>query len=262
MVEAATTPEYLTISGAGGEPDLAAVLHLPSRPLPQAAVVVAHGMLSSKESAKHVKLCERCARAGLTALRFDFRGRGASAGDPELLTVSNEIADMLRVIEMLHERGLVRLAFIGSSLGGTVALLTAARSEPVALVTMASPAHLATEPRPEWRLTKHQPGGDRVRMAPGVLLSMEIFRDAHRHDPSAAARGIRCPWRILHGAADEVVPVTEARQLAAANATAELLIHPDADHRFSTDAWRAWLVEHASEHVIRCLKDERESPPR
>jgi len=63
-------------------------MHHPEQGPTTSGVVVAHGMLSSKESDKHRMICEAAASAGTLALRFDFRGRGDSDGDPSILTVS------------------------------------------------------------------------------------------------------------------------------------------------------------------------------
>jgi hypothetical protein len=40
-----------------------------------------------------------------------------------------------------------------------------------------------------------------------------------------------------------VVPVSSATALAGANPTARLEIHPEADHRFASAVWQAWLVD-------------------
>jgi dienelactone hydrolase len=233
---------------------LAAMLHQPEGRRNTAAVIIAHGMLSSKESAKHQELCTRAAAAGIMALRFDFRGRGESQGDPELLTISNEINDLRAVIATLQELGAVDLGVVGSSLGGTVALLTAAQHADLkALVSIASPAHLPTEPRPEWQVDADPSNGQRVRLGPGTYLSTRLFDDARRHDPIHAAHDIRCPWLIIHGRNDEVVPVAEAGHLATANTGAELAIHPSADHRFSTDDTRKWLIDRVIRFLTRHL---------
>ena len=47
----------------------------------------------------------------------------------------------------------------------------------------------------------------------------------------AAAR-VRVPWLIAHGAADESVPLEDARTLHAGNAAAELLLLEGTGHTF------------------------------
>jgi len=233
--------EPATIASSPGT-QLAATLHHPAAPS-DTTVVVAHGMLSSKESPKHHAICEAAARAGHMALRFDFRGRGASSGDPEDLTVSNEITDLAAVVEWLRRRGSRRIILVGSSLGGSVALLGAA-GDPAfaALVTVAAPAHLPTAARATWAGACSVTADGRTEVAPGVFVRNRFFDDAERHDPVGAAARIHCPWLVIHGAADPVVPATDAKDFATAQPSARLAIHPTAEHRFEPPH-RDWLVQ-------------------
>jgi dipeptidyl aminopeptidase/acylaminoacyl peptidase len=58
----------------------------------------------------------------------------------------------------------------------------------------------------------------------------------------AAAR-VRCPWLILHGELDEVIPVSDARALREASGDrARLEVVPGADHRFSGEAHRERII--------------------
>jgi pimeloyl-ACP methyl ester carboxylesterase len=222
---------------------LAGVLHRPQIEDNGLGVVVAHGMLSSKDSDKHRLICEAVAAGGATALRFDFRGRGESDGDPSDLTVSNEVEDLLASIAFLSERGQSRIAVVGSSLGGTVALLAGSvNRDPAGLVTIAAPARLPDKPRPAWGGSGTVVDEDPIEVAPGEFIHHSFFIDAERHDPIGAARSIGCPWLIIHGAADEVVPVQDAGFLADAAPASELKIHPTAGHRFDQPGERKWLV--------------------
>ena len=51
--------------------------------------------------------------------------------------------------------------------------------------------------------------------------------------------GLREPLRV----GDEVVPVASAHELAAASPTAELLVHPEAGHRFAEPSHRRWPMK-------------------
>lgn len=223
---------------------LAGWLHEPEGGGGRFGVVVAHGMLSSKDSPKHAAICERLASRGVVALRFDFAGRGESEGDPELLTVSREVEDLRTAVAWLRARLGAPVGVVGSSLGGTVAVLTAAGDAAVAaLVTASSPAGVPTAPRAAWGAAAGGRRDGRVEVAPGVFIRDDFFRDAARHDVPAAAAAVACPWLVLHGRRDEVVPVSSAASLVRANPSARLEIHPDADHRFATAAWQGWLVD-------------------
>jgi fermentation-respiration switch protein FrsA (DUF1100 family) len=73
----------------------------------------------------------------------------------------------------------------------------------------------------------------RTRQALEVGVAMLEDLEAHRAelDLGAAAARRRAPWLIVHGEADETVPVAEGRALAAAAAApAESLFVPTGDH--------------------------------
>jgi len=234
--------EPITITSTGGL-QLAGMLHHPARDDGGIGVIVVHGMLSSKDSAKHTAICEAVTDRGHTALRFDFRGRGESDGDPHELTVSNEIEDLQAAMAHLRSLGFGRIALVGSSLGGTVALLTASTDHCIAgLVTIAAPSRLPERPRESWGGTGAVDQSGLVQVAPDEWIHKTFFIDAVRHDPIGAASSIRCPWRIIHGALDPVVPQNDARLLSQAAPDADLISRPTAGHRFSDPAELDWLV--------------------
>src|SRR5688572_26343286 len=87
-------------NGRGGR--LVGALHRPAGWQRGRAVVVAHGMLSSKDSDKMRQICEAAAGAGRLALRFDFGGRGESRGDGSDLSFSGDLEDLRRALEQLR----------------------------------------------------------------------------------------------------------------------------------------------------------------
>lgn len=234
--------ETVTIE-TSGKIRLAGIIHNPIGRVASLGTVVAHGMLSFKGSDKHRLICEALAEAGIAALRFDFRGRGESDGESSDLTVSNEIEDLGAALSFLRHRGLHRVAAVGSSLGGTVALLAGVRDRGIeSLVTIAAPARLPDGPRQAWGGSGRTGANGLIEVAPGEFIDREFFIDAGMHDVIAAARSIDCPWLIIHGAADEVVPVEDAGLLQEAAPSAALKIHPTASHRFDKPGERGWVV--------------------
>ena len=237
------TLESVSIPSAPGI-QLAGLLHNPDDRSSHACVVVAHGMLSSKGSDKHRMICEAAAEAGVLALRFDFRGRGDSGGDPSILTVSNEIEDLSAVIAFVRDRGCSRVMVVGSSLGGSVALLVGAKNNGLlGLVTIAAPARLPNRPRDAWGGSGQSNRDNLIEVAPGEFIDAAFFRDAARHDVEAAAHALACPLLIIHGRADPVVPIDDAILLAERAPNADLVTHPTAGHRFDQPEERSWLIE-------------------
>jgi uncharacterized protein len=130
---------------------------------------------------------------GAPTIRFNFRGIGASTGTHD--EGRGEVADALAVIAHGRERWPQAALWLGGfSFGGVVALRAAATARPGCLITI----------------------------APGITKS----------DVSAVPRPA-CPWLIVQGEADDVVPAQVvtgwARTLSPAP---ELLVLPGAGHYF------------------------------
>lgn len=110
--------------------------------------------------------------AGLAALRFNFRGIGASDGHFDHGV--GETEDAQAVLDWaLAQTGLSRFVLMGFSFGGLIAAQLALRRRPAQLVTVA-PALYAL--------------GDDDRLAPG------------------------CPWLLIHGRDDDVVDCEQTLQ--------------------------------------------------
>jgi alpha-beta hydrolase superfamily lysophospholipase len=193
--------------------------------------------MSSMESPKFRMLADALGAAGMAALRFDFRGCGASEGELAETTVSGRVADLESVL--LHLRRSLGhtgpVGLLGSSMGGYVALLAfSQRSDVGAICVLASPFDLKS-------LVGFRDHPDLSPLGPG------FFADLERHDLASSSRGLH-HLLILHGERDEVIPASQARRLyEAASEPKELFVFPGGDHRFSDPAQRVEAAE-------RCLR--------
>ena len=240
---------------------LAGVLHLPAGardPAGFPAVVLCHGMESTKEGAKHQALAGRLAARGYVCLRFDFSYVGESEGSFEDLTISGEVDDLAGACEFLWERGTAALGLVGSSLGGTVAVLFAGSEQRVrALATIAAVSRplgiaerMGAEAVAEWRRRGYRNEG-------GGRLKSDFLDDLVRVDVLAAARCVKAATLVLHGDGDEVVPVDDAHALyEALPQPKELALTAGCDHRFSDPAHLAMLLDRTLDwmdtHLPRC----------
>lgn len=232
---------------------LSGVLHHPEASTPQGGVILCHGMESNKDSDKLVLLSQELASRGLLALRFDFACAGA-AGKFEEITYSGEVEDLQAAFAFAHDRDTERIAVLGSSMGGTVALLFAAQHTGVAaVVTIAAPVHperfasrlLTPAQVQEWRETGYT-------FYHGQRINVSLLDDLEKINVPEAAQKISCPVFILHGDRDEVVPVAEAHELyGCLPGSKRLSLLKGADHRLSDPAsmnqavseTMAWLCE-------------------
>ena len=196
-------------------------------------VVSCHGMLSNKDGVKHRLLADGLAELGVNCLRFDFAGLGASEGRLFDMTYTHEMEDLEAVLQFLAERGASAFGVFGSSMGGTVALLVAARDERVrAVATLAAVGH------PELLAERH-PAEATAFETCGYIETVEgrigrnLYDDARQHDLIAAVRVLTAPLLVVHGEQDEVVPVSDAHDIAAAARDVTLEVVHGADHRFT-----------------------------
>lgn len=137
-------------------------------------------------------------RLRLNVLIFDYRGYGASTGQP---TEKGTYQDALAAWHYLtRQRNLAptRIVLFGESLGGAIAARLADRRTPGALIlygTFTSVPDLAQELYP---------------MFPARWLAR------YRYDTRAALDSVDCPVLILHSPDDEIVPFSHAQALYAA----------------------------------------------
>ena len=234
---------------------LAGLLHLPRGvcdPAGFPAVVLCHGMESTKEGAKHQALAARLTALGYVCLRFDFSYVGESDGAFEDLTISGEVEDLAGACDFLRAHGAGALGVIGSSLGGMVAVLYAGSEPRVrALVTIAAVSRplgivdrMPAEAVAEWRRRGFREQG-------GGRLKRDFLDDLERVDVLEAARRVRAATLVTHGEEDRVVPVEDAHALYAALPEPKALaITPGGDHRYSDPTHLAALLDRAVDWMV------------
>jgi len=256
---ATTRSEPFSLDIPGGR-TLDGVLHLPAGASgPRPPVVICHGFKGFMDWGFFPYLAELLAARGYAAVRFNFTGAGVRPGedlvsDPEAFkadTYSRELEELEEVIEAVEDglgAGHVApgpIGLIGHSRGGGVALLAAASErcrDPIgALITWAAIAdtdRFTPEQKAAWRRDGELPVVN-ARTGQRLAIGLDALRDLEENraalDLAAAAGRRTAPWLIVHGEADETVPVAEAHRLhAAAAPPAELLVPPGpgAGHTF------------------------------
>jgi pimeloyl-ACP methyl ester carboxylesterase len=206
------------------------------------ALIYVHGFGSHRGGEKAAALASACARREWTFAAADFRGHGNSDGTTRELTAAHLLEDLSALHAFLAKRGYLRLALVGSSMGGFASAWFAVRNPDAVLAcVLLAPAfrflhrrweELTEAQRADWART----GVRRVR---NEWLDIEIgyglVEERDAFDPAELARNWRAPLLIYHGLADDVVPVEES--LAFINATpyddVELRLVKDGDHRLT-----------------------------
>lgn len=209
----------------------------------EVGVICCHGMLSVKDGAKHTQIASGVADRGMMAMRFDFAGRGDSEGEIFDLSYSNQIEDLSAAIGFMSSRGVKHIGLFGSSMGGAVALLKApgdTRVEAVATVAAVAYPKLLVRRYPEdvaeWREQGYLEIG-------GVKIGSQFIEDARRQDVIDSVARARIPLLVVHGLEDQVVPVSDADDIAAAAECVSVCLVEGAGHRFSSKRELEVLVD-------------------
>lgn len=207
------------------------------------AVISCHGMLSSKEGHKHVLLAHEISHAGLGFLRFDFAGCGESEGSLYDLSLSDRVADLDAALDYLARRGVERFGLFGSSLGGAVALLAAARDERVvAIATVAAVGHPALLIEANTYACNAFDTQGYVDTDDGPI-GRGFLDDAREHNVIASVRVLRAPLLVFHGEDDRVVPSSDAHDIAVAARNVSLEMVAGVGHQFDNPGVLRPLVE-------------------
>ena len=247
--------ERVSFSNIRGD-TLQGILHHPSNTNPSAAVILCHGMESNKQSEKLIALCRAFAKQSILALRFDFAYVGESSGRFEDLTYSGEVEDLEAAFDFMTNYQAGKIGVVGSSMGGTVGLLFAAKKKLDVLVTVSAPLH--PEKITERLLTEEE--GRRWReegfiFYHGRRINVSLLDDLQKIDVPGVAKQISCPVFIIHGESDEMVPVEEARELhSLLTGPKKLRILQAADHRLSDPALLNEALADAIDWITRHLR--------
>jgi len=218
---------------------LTGILHLPGGRRP-AAVIGSHGLFSSSSSPKQIALAEECNRLGMAYFRFNHRGCGSSEGEFERVTSLNaRCRDLIAAAETIGSRTDTgdRLGLFGSSMGGTVCLSVSGQLAVNAMVTFAAPVR------------------SDLSGSPSKMSRSEIVFDAagSRFDISGKLSEIG-NILIFHGEADDVVPVSHAREIYdLARQPKKIIIQQQGDHPMSNQQHQLEFVRAASAWLKRWL---------
>lgn len=208
--------------------------------VPAPAVLLLHGTASERHEVGglFVRLGEDLAARGIASLRIDFAGCGASSRPQTDFTVTSERADAAAALAWLRAQPSIdseRVAVLGMSQGGMIALLVAADDPSVAgLVTWSAGVLTPSE------LSGAFPGllADGASSAVVDLgyrtfeFSRQWLEEFQAMDLAEAAARVAVPVLAVCGTADTVVAPAASARLIAAGPHRTLVEIPGADHIF------------------------------
>ena len=161
-------------------------------------IVMSHGLESSKDGDKWLVLAPRFYDAGFASLRFSYSGCGEgeekSEGEFEDTTLTGRVSDYRAAIDFLYQTGIeaIRLGVVGSSFGGTVALV--ARDDRIkAMIALATPYSI---PLPSQEELGHIKDKGYFGLESGRRLRIDFFDDLGQYNILGEVGKIHCPLFI------------------------------------------------------------------
>jgi alpha-beta hydrolase superfamily lysophospholipase len=248
-----TDEQSLTIPSLDGIP-LDALLQRPEHPA--GAMLLAHGFsVDYHEEGAFDRLAEGLLAAGITVLRFSFRGHGRSGGTQEGMTISGERLDLSAAYRWLTANLPGPYGLLGASFGGVSTTLQLAALRPApACFALWNPALEIGNVFGDGRLEHVREHGwvaphnnyriGQVLIEERMLFPRNLALD--RLDGSI-------PTLILHGTEDALVPLHSSRNAAAAP-NVELIVFDGAAHGFHEPHWEAEAVRVTVEWVSKQLR--------
>jgi len=145
-------------------------------------------------------------------LLFDYRGYGRSSGRPSEQGTYRDARAALACLRRQPGVDPSAVLYVGESLGGAVALELALAHPPAGLVLLSTFTSIREMSRVHYPFIPQ-------RLVPDAYPSLRRIED------------LRAPLLVLHGEADDVVPVSQARSLfEAAQGPKRMRLFPGAGH--------------------------------
>jgi uncharacterized protein len=200
--------------------------------IPSPAIVICHGIGANRSD--FTELATAFSRRGHFVLLFDFRAHGESSGRRTSLGY-HEQKDVIAALDFLRTRNEIdpgRIGIYGFSLGGSTAILAAARTGAFkAVVADSAFTSLRDQAREAITGFYHLPQFPFLQLA---VLGYELYfhTNVDSLSPvSVIATIAPTPVLIIAGEGDKLIPAGNGRKLyAAAGNPKELWIIPGADH--------------------------------
>ena len=219
-------------------------------------IIICHGVGANKSD--FTELAAALSRRGFYALLFDFRAHGESGGSRSSLGYheQKDVDAALRFLKEKREIDPKRIGIYGFSLGGSTAILAAAKTGAFSAVVVDSAfSSLRDQARTAITGFYHLPSFPFLHLA---VLGYELYFQTgiDTVSPVAAIADISpVPVLIIAGEGDQLIPAENGRSLyAAARDPKELWIIPGADHGGTLAAGGAAYGKRVGEFFDKNLK--------
>ena len=218
-------------------------------------VIVIHGFTGHKEEPHITAVSEMLNAIGCATLRVDMYGHGQSDGSFRDHTLYKWIGNAMTVIDHASALDFVSdLYLCGHSQGGlTVMLAAALKHEVIRGIVPMSPAIPIPEGARRGTLLGRPFDPDRIPeempVKGDLVLGGNYIRVAQTIHVEEAIARYHGPVLLVHGSADESIPLSFSIQANEAYTNAELAVIPDDTHCYdhhldmAVDAVKQWMLK-------------------
>ncbi len=194
---------------------------------------------------------------GLPVFIFDFHGLGKSDGKLCDLSITLAIRNLRDAVQFVKTQAWVdcdRLGILGSSFGGTAALIVNALDMSFKAIGLKSPASFL----PEAYENEHGEDGMEIWRKRGISpitgFRYQAYLEAFRYNIYELCKRMNTRVLIVHGDNDTIVPLRQSKRLAfLLGDTVELKILLGVNHDYKQNDALDRLVQHQISFFIRCL---------
>lgn len=250
------TEELVWVPSAGLK--LAGVLHTPAGNFKPKPVMLLHGFTGNKSEAGRlfVDLARALCSIGYAVLRFDFRCHGDSPLPFEEFSVWKAVEDAENAVEYLKSMDSLdasRLALVGLSMGGGIAVKVAVKRFDVSALVLMSAGLDWLE---LWPLRGHV---SRIVLEGGYAyegwsrMRLEQLRDSLRFSVMDAAERVQAPTLMIHAVDDTLVPIDHARRFYERLKTERKFIEVKGGHVFNGYHLRRLIISEIVEWLRKHL---------
>jgi len=208
-------------------------------------VILLHGWGSNAELM--LPLALPLHHAGMNLLLLDARNHGRSDAD-NFSSLPRFAEDLAEAIDWVKREQILendQVVLLGHSVGAAAVLLEASRRHDIAaVISLAAFAH------PEWMMRRYLGRFRFPKLFVEAVLRYVERIIGHRYEaiaPMHTACLVRCPVLLVHGSADETVPVSDALAIRdqCNKDSVELLLIEGADHE---------SVDRIEEHAVQLIE--------
>lgn len=231
---------------------LCGILSNPTRDKTKPIIILVHGFNSGKNSSTNIALVEKLNKNKISSFRIDLFAHGESEGDFKNLTQSEAVDDVIQAVKYLKSLGYVKIGLEGSSFGGLATIMAASKSKDIYLIALKCPvsSYFEFKKYTNKKLIENwRKNGYSYRQ--GKKLNFTFYQDIKNNIAYNIANKIKIPTLIVHGDADNEVPVEQSIKLSKLIPNCQLKIIKTAGHRFQEGNTKEEMINTIIDFIVK-----------